>query len=134
MCRGGHIEIIPVKTLQPDGVQLPQVVFRQQFFDNKIAAQPVRGRTEHRHLLGKSARSRQHFLGFGAIIRHTRLTKHVLAGLERRNSDGRMHVWRGADPNNVDIRQSNQIGPVGDRNSSGNIFLAKFLCTLVSGV
>ena len=39
----------------------------------------------------------------------------MFARLKRGDCDGRMHVRRCADPDDVDIRRRNQLRPVADR-------------------
>src|SRR5204862_1523701 len=41
------------------------------------------------------------------------------------NGDGGMHVGRRPNPDDIDVRQSHEVGPVSDGHSGWNIFLAK---------
>ena len=123
-----------MKTLQPNGVQLSEKIFREQFFHNAIAAQTVGRRAQHGHLLGKAARSRQHFFRFRAIVCHSRLTKNMFARFERGNGDGGMHVRGRPNPDDIDVWQSDEVGPVSDGDSGRNIFLAELFRAFISGI
>jgi hypothetical protein len=120
--------------LQPNGVQLSEKIFREQFFHNTIAAQTVGRRAQHGHLLGKAARSCQHFFRFGAIVRHSGLTKHMFARFKRGNGDGGMHIGGRSNPDDIDVWQSDEVGPVSDGDSGWNIFLAELFCAFISGI
>ncbi len=131
-CAG--IQVISVETLQPDGVDFAEEIVREHAFHDAISAHPERGRAKHRDLVWKTARRRQHLLGLGAIVRQPRLTKNMLARLERRNGDGGMHVRRRADPDDIDIGQRDEIGPVSHRHRAGHIFAAKIFRAFVGGI
>ena len=85
-------------------VRPPKIAFREQFFDDEIAAQSKRRRAEHCDQLGKTARHGEHFFRLGEIVRHARLAKNVFARFERGDRHRRMHVGRRADPDDVDVR------------------------------
>ena len=128
------IQICAGETLEPDVMRPAEIIFREQLFHQQIAAQAERRRAKHRDQLRETLRRREHLLGFGEIHRHPRLTKDMFARLERRNRHRRMHVRRRADPDDVEIGQREQIGPVLHRRRVRHVLVAELQRAFVSGV
>jgi len=122
------------ETLQPDVMRTTEIIFREQFFHEQIAAQTEGWRAEHRDQLRKFFRRGQHFLRFRQIVRHAGLAENVFAGFKRRDRHGRMHIRRRADPDDVEIGEGKEVGPIRHRRGVGGIFLAKFFRALVGGI
>ena len=115
-------------------VRTAEIIFREQFFHEQIAAQSERRRAKHRDQLGKPFRRGAHFFGFGEVHAHAGLAENVFAGFERGDGDGRMHVRRRADPDDVEVRDREEVGPVLHRRGVRRIFLAEFLRAFVGGI
>ena len=109
-------------------------IFGEQFFHEQIGPHSKRRRTKHRHQLGKTFRRCQHLFRFGQVHRHPGLTKNVFASFERGNRHSRMHIRRRADPDDVEIGQGKEIGPIRHRRRAFTVFLAKLVAALVSRV
>ena len=68
------------------------------------------------------------------IHRHARLTKNVFARFERGNGHRRMHVGRRPDPDDVEIVEGEEVGPVRHRRRLRHIFATKFFRAFVGGI
>ena len=128
------IEIGAGETSQANVVRAPEVILGEQFLDEEIAAQPERRRAKHGDELGVTFRGGEHFLGFGEVHRHAGLAEDVFAGLEGGDGDGGMHVGGRADPDDVEIGEREEVGPVLHRDGVRRVFLAEFLRALVGGI
>ena len=134
-CAGAvGVQIGAGETLQANVVRPAEVILGEQFFHEEIAAQPERRRTKHRDQLGITLRGGEHFLGFGEVHRHAGLAENVFARLEGGDGDGRMHVGRRADPDDVEIGEREQVGPVLHGGGVRRVFLAEFLRAFVGGI
>ena len=58
----------------------------------------------------------------------------MFARFERRNRHRRMHIRRRADPDNVELGQREEVGPIPHRRRRRIMFLAKLFAALVSGI
>ena len=58
----------------------------------------------------------------------------MFAGLQRRDCDGRMHVRRGADPDDVDVRRRNQLRPIANWERRQRVLATEAFCAFVCGV
>ena len=115
-------------------VRTAEIIFREQFLHEQIAAQAEWRRAKHRDQFRKSFRRGQHFLRFRAIVRHSGLAENMFAGFEGGNRYGRMHVGRRPDPDDIQLRDREEIGPVRHRRGVWCVFLAKFLRAFVGGI
>ena len=84
----------------------------QQAPHRDLAGNAERRRADRRDKLGVPVGGGDHRPRLGQVARHARLAKHMLAGLERRDGDSRVHIRRGADPNDIDLRVVNDLAPV----------------------
>ena len=98
-----------------------------------LTGHAVGRRTYRRHQVGMPVGGGQHGACLGQVSRHPRLTEHMLAGVERRNGDTRVHVGRGADPDDVDLRVVHDLAPVVD-NPRDAVFLGEGLRRLAAPV
>ena len=58
----------------------------------------------------------------------------MFAGFQCRNRHSRMHIRRRPNPNGVQFRQGEQVGPVLHRHRFGRVFFAKFLRAFVGRI
>ena len=128
------IQIGAGETLQAHMVRPAEVILREQFLDEQIAAQPERRRTKHRDQLGIAFRGGEHFLGLGEVHRHAGLAENVFARFQGGDGDGRMHVGRRADPDDIEIREREEVRPVLHGRGVRRVFLAELLRALVGGI
>ena len=134
MRRRVRVQICAGETLQANVVRAAEIIFSEQFLHEQIAAQSERRRAKHRHQLGEALRGRAHFFGLRQVHAHAGLAENVFAGFERGDGDGRMHVRRRADPDDIEVRDREEVGPILHRRGVRYIFLAEFLRAFVGGI
>src|SRR3954470_14955609 len=67
MRRSFRVEVIAVKTLEPDLMRAADVILGQQLFYHQIASHPVRRRAKHRYQFRKSFGGREHFFSLSQV-------------------------------------------------------------------
>src|SRR5215469_1840383 len=110
------------------------VIFSNNLFYQQIGAHPEWWRAKHGHELRKTLRCSEHFFCLGEVVSHARLTKHMFTRFECGDRHRRMHIRRRADPNNIEIRQCQELRPVSDGRGMRDIFAAKFLRAFVGRI
>ena len=132
--RGLGIQINAAQTLETQVVRSPDKLLGQQFLHEETAAEPVWRRANHRDQVRVSLCRPEHLLRLGLIHGHSGLAEDVLPRLQCRDCNCGVQIWRGPDPDNVDLGMSNELGPIAVGGGFRSVFLAKSFGTFVRRV